>query len=40
MSNAGQTKVVCIAHAMFFLGVGRDPFNGLFAHRINVPAVL
>ena len=35
MSNSGQTTVMRVTHAMFFLGVGKDPFNSLFAHRVN-----
>ena len=40
MSDSGQTSVMSVTHAMFFLGVGKDPFNGLFAHRVNILASL
>ena len=30
VGNLGQASVLRITHGVFFLGVGKDPFNGLF----------
>ncbi len=35
LRNTGQASILGITHGVFFLGVGKDPFNGLFAHGIQ-----
>ena len=32
----GQASVLSIAHGVFFLGVGKDPFNGLLAPLVQI----
>ncbi len=36
VGDLGQTTVKGIAQGMFFLRVGRDPFNGFFAFGVKV----
>ena len=35
VGNLGQASVLRITHGVFFLGVGKDPFNGLFSPFIE-----
>ena len=32
-----QASVLCITHRVFFLGIGKGPFNGLFAPLVKIP---
>ena len=36
----GQACVSCVSHAMLFLGIRKDPFNGFLAHLVVSPVPL
>ena len=37
--HLGQASVLCITHSVFFFGVRKDAFNGLFPLLVKVPVL-
>lgn len=35
--HLGQASIACITHGVFFFGICKDPFNGLFAPSVQFP---